>query len=1607
MASTNSEVLERLLIEVVGDDSKLKAALDASVKSAQEAAVKMRDALALDLDKVTQDAKKASTAFDGMSAGVGDLGKILETQLKVGERAFERIRKAGEKSDAEFEEYRRTILDTIEVARPFARQIGVSSDALDGLAKRVREATYEQKQQEDQTERAQREQEELADTIKRLSNEVRGSRNVWAGRITTDEEFRDSTSKTRGELLKLLDTVERGSDEYRKITQELAYAQRGLDSVNKVASRGGLAWTAQIALANQFGQSLRGLGPAGGAAADALGFLSGAFGSLTGPMNAAEMTVGKLALSFGRFALVIAPMALALGAIVGAAGLGALTLSAAKSARELENATHRTGLTVEGLQELQHAARSVGVDMEVLNTTMQRLQRRAADANAGNEGLKRSFEQLGVTLTDNEGRMRTTEDLLGQVADGLNRIPDSADRIALAFKVFDTEGGRLLPLLAEGSEGIRRLREEARELGLVVSGDTVLSLSEFQAQVETVKRQFEVLKIEIGAAFLPLMRDLVIPLLQEQVIPWLQQAAAWVDEFSDAFFDTSEAGEAFRADTLKSLSAVIMLGQGIVATGLAAVGLAQILLGLPAGAIGAGRELGFRLENEEAILAARQAIIDSIREQERQLAALRAGELPPGFDPARVDEAIARTEESLDAARQRLEEFDAEYARSLAGILAQGFTRGAENIVGGGMESLGAALDVLAADIPAAIAAWASGVAPRVNRSARTVGENIGAGLGDGIGDGTREALEGSLRFAQEQLSKAQEELGFAVGQEARAAALLVVRAWEEAVALIQAELAAFDPAKAAKVWTQRLAAEVRFGLKDASEAFDLVNPRLEELREEAASALSEFGFDSTQYQDTLAKLEVLEALVKSIGGEAAGIDLSGLTRSVGTGFALPEGGDPTAGLVAGLQLIMRIEQTEAQLEGRALNIGEAFEWMLPILEDQMDEVERGSDLWFTIAALINQIRGDVDAMDTSALATLGGLSLPDSTKSVGQALVEGFQQIIRTEEALAGIRGQAADLSDEYEWMVEILDAHAATLEVGSEEWLQVVEAANRYRALITDLPDFALGGSAFQPEQTKTATDALRENHEWLLRVVAANDVLAGTQTDLTGTYSMLIEEQRLLIGSLEEGSEEWLQAVETLARYQEGLAGALGSQEAAGESFTAWAQVVGRLGVELDPVATAAAELGQLMADGEITAEQYAIGLNLVADAMDRLEEIEAAAAVEQATQAWETARDQLDSLLGQGPSKFDELREAAQAAFDAGIIGADDLRKALEAIDVLEFADGFRQVAAELSGAASILPSFAADMTEAFAMFQAGNRTGAITSVFQAATAAVRGLGDAFEDEARRGEAFFDLLIGGAATLATVLGGPALGQAVAAAGEFIKSILGDLTNGLAQIERQISQAASGSRFLGENLIRGLAESTTRQVSRGGLLGLLGFTKSELDEDAFRAGISIAEGLASGLVGTLRSGDFEEAWDAFIDDVIVNGIIEAFIATALVQDALQQAMELIMAGDAAGGAATLDRLKEDFRRIWETIQGITTTDMPSQEDLERSVMFSLPDATVSVLAAPQWALELSKAATTISAAGAALQGAAESIEDTFAQPIRVEFEPSPRGIDAARSL
>jgi hypothetical protein len=58
--------------------------------------------------------------------------------------------------------------------------------------------------------------------------------------------------------------------------------------------------------------------------------------------------------------------------------------------------------------------------------------------------------------------------LLAGVADAFARIEDPAERVRLAFKLFDSEGVALVNLLSDGSDALEDMRERARDLGIVL-----------------------------------------------------------------------------------------------------------------------------------------------------------------------------------------------------------------------------------------------------------------------------------------------------------------------------------------------------------------------------------------------------------------------------------------------------------------------------------------------------------------------------------------------------------------------------------------------------------------------------------------------------------------------------------------------------------------------------------------------------------------------------------------------------------------------------------------------------------------------------------------------------------------------------------------------------------------------------------------------------------------------------------------------------------------------------------------------------------------------------------------------------------------------------------
>jgi len=209
---------------------------------------------------------------------------------------------------------------------------------------------------------------------------------------------------------------------------------------------------------------------------------------------------------FGLGAVVTAGTGLLVGLTRQVAGVGD---QAAKTADKL-------GVNVEALQELRYAAELSGIAQTNFDTGLQRMTRRAAEAAEGTGVAKDALKELGVVVTDSEGRVRKSADLLEDIADGMARIEDPSKRVALAFKLFDTEGVSMVNMLRNGGAALREMRADARSLGFVIREADARNAEKFNDEMTRARLVLVGIKNAVGVGLLPMM------------IRGLQQFRLWV-----------------------------------------------------------------------------------------------------------------------------------------------------------------------------------------------------------------------------------------------------------------------------------------------------------------------------------------------------------------------------------------------------------------------------------------------------------------------------------------------------------------------------------------------------------------------------------------------------------------------------------------------------------------------------------------------------------------------------------------------------------------------------------------------------------------------------------------------------------------------------------------------------------------------------------------------------------------------------------------------------------------------------------------------------------------------------------------------------------------------
>ena len=207
-------------------------------------------------------------------------------------------------------------------------------------------------------------------------------------------------------------------------------------------------------------------------------------------------------------AMGVAFAAIGTAAISAGKALVDMTVEAAAYADDMLTQSTVTGMSVESLQAYSYAADLVDVSLDTLTGSMSKNIKSMSNAASGSAKYAGAYSKLGVSVTDANGNLRDSEDVYWEVIDALGGVANETERDVLAMQLFGKSAQDLNPLIAQGSQGIAALTEEAKRMGAVLSEESIDKLGAFDDSVQKLKQGSEAAKRVMGTVLLPQLQTL-------------------------------------------------------------------------------------------------------------------------------------------------------------------------------------------------------------------------------------------------------------------------------------------------------------------------------------------------------------------------------------------------------------------------------------------------------------------------------------------------------------------------------------------------------------------------------------------------------------------------------------------------------------------------------------------------------------------------------------------------------------------------------------------------------------------------------------------------------------------------------------------------------------------------------------------------------------------------------------------------------------------------------------------------------------------------------------------------------------------------------------------
>jgi hypothetical protein len=217
--------------------------------------------------------------------------------------------------------------------------------------------------------------------------------------------------------------------------------------------------------------------------------LSRSLGNLNKQAGAVGGGLGRM----GQAAKGIGGLMGALLPVGAVAGLTAIAKGSIDAADNLNDMSQRTGVAVESLSRFGQAAQDSGSSIEGVAKGMGQLAKRITDPSSA---ASKALSGIGVATRDAQGKVRSLDAVMLEISDRFAKMPDGAEKSALAMQLFGKSGVELIPMLNQGRDALEQYQA-------TISGDMAKSADEFNDSLNAIGRSLSGPFNEAVTALLP------------------------------------------------------------------------------------------------------------------------------------------------------------------------------------------------------------------------------------------------------------------------------------------------------------------------------------------------------------------------------------------------------------------------------------------------------------------------------------------------------------------------------------------------------------------------------------------------------------------------------------------------------------------------------------------------------------------------------------------------------------------------------------------------------------------------------------------------------------------------------------------------------------------------------------------------------------------------------------------------------------------------------------------------------------------------------------------------------------------------------------------------